>query len=123
MKPARALIIGIAMLGLATPTALAAGGFSCSQIPDAQRYLDSLRPGPNTQAAQSHLDAAKHAANDQQCVAELREVDKYARRSEAADHHAAVHHHRMLAQRCADPLHQNRPGGSDYHGPPVPGCP
>jgi hypothetical protein len=24
--------------------------------------------------------------------------------------------------RCADPLHQNRPGGSDYKGPPVPGC-
>jgi len=23
---------------------------------------------------------------------------------------------------CADFLHQNRPGGSDYHGPPVPGC-
>jgi hypothetical protein len=23
---------------------------------------------------------------------------------------------------CADPLHQNRPGGSDYHGPPVAGC-
>jgi predicted small secreted protein len=24
---------------------------------------------------------------------------------------------------CADALHQNRPGGSDYHGPPVAGCP
>jgi hypothetical protein len=24
--------------------------------------------------------------------------------------------------RCADLLHQNRPGGSDYNGPPVPGC-
>jgi hypothetical protein len=24
--------------------------------------------------------------------------------------------------RCADLLHQNRPGGSDYDGPPVPGC-
>jgi hypothetical protein len=23
---------------------------------------------------------------------------------------------------CADWLHQNRPGGSDYHGPPVAGC-
>jgi peptidoglycan hydrolase-like protein with peptidoglycan-binding domain len=23
---------------------------------------------------------------------------------------------------CADFLHQNRPGGSDYNGPPVPGC-
>ncbi len=24
---------------------------------------------------------------------------------------------------CADWMHQSRPGGSDYHGPPVPGCP
>jgi hypothetical protein len=24
---------------------------------------------------------------------------------------------------CADALHQNRPGGSDYTGPPVPMCP
>jgi len=23
---------------------------------------------------------------------------------------------------CADPLHQDRPGGTDYRGPPVPGC-
>ena len=26
------------------------------------------------------------------------------------------------AVQCADVLHQDRPGGSDYHGPPVPGC-
>lgn len=25
--------------------------------------------------------------------------------------------------RCADPLHQDRPGGTDYKGPPVPQCP
>lgn len=24
---------------------------------------------------------------------------------------------------CADMLHQDRPGGTDYKGPPVPGCP
>jgi hypothetical protein len=24
---------------------------------------------------------------------------------------------------CADALHQDRPGGTDYHGPPVAGCP
>jgi hypothetical protein len=24
---------------------------------------------------------------------------------------------------CADPLHQDRPGGTDYYGPPVPECP
>jgi hypothetical protein len=27
------------------------------------------------------------------------------------------------AVRCADPMHQNLPGGTDYHGPPVYGCP
>jgi hypothetical protein len=27
------------------------------------------------------------------------------------------------ATECADMLHQNRPGGADYSGPPVPGCP
>ena len=27
------------------------------------------------------------------------------------------------SMQCADMLHQNRPGGSDYYGPPVPGCP
>ncbi len=25
--------------------------------------------------------------------------------------------------RCADPLHQDLPGGTDYRGPPVSGCP
>jgi hypothetical protein len=38
---------------------------------------------------------------------------------------AAVRHPRRPAVRrvrCADWLHQNRPGGSDYHGPPVAGC-
>ena len=27
------------------------------------------------------------------------------------------------AVRCADPMHQNLPGGTDYHGPAVYGCP
>ena len=27
------------------------------------------------------------------------------------------------AVKCADWLHQSRPGGSNYKGPPVPGCP
>jgi hypothetical protein len=27
------------------------------------------------------------------------------------------------AAKCADWLHQSRPGGSNYKGPPVPGCP
>lgn len=28
----------------------------------------------------------------------------------------------LAPEGCATPLHQNRPGGSDYRGPPVPGC-
>ena len=28
-----------------------------------------------------------------------------------------------VATPCADALHQDRPGGADYHGPPVAGCP
>lgn len=100
---------------------------TCSQIPDAQRFLDGLKPGPNTNAARQHLDAAKHAAdggNDRQCVSELSRVNYYATRSAAADKHAATH--RATTRRhvlCADALHQNRPGGSDYHGPAVAGCP
>jgi hypothetical protein len=104
---------------------------TCSQIPEAQRFVEGLKPGPNTRAAQQHLDAAKRAAdahNDRQCVSELGRVNEYATRSAAADKRAASHpasahstrHHHVL---CADALHQNRPGGSDYHGPPVAGCP
>ncbi len=28
-----------------------------------------------------------------------------------------------VTTQCADMLHQDRPGGTDYVGPPVPGCP
>jgi hypothetical protein len=97
---------------------------SCSQISDAQHFVDGLHPGPNTSAAQQHLDAAKQAsdAGDQKrCVSELSRVDYYARRSAAADKRGATGHHRRV--QCADALHQNRPGGTDYHGPAVAGCP
>ena len=100
---------------------------ACAQIPQAQHFVDGLRPGPNTRAAQQHLDAAKHATSDRQCVDELGRVNYYARRSAEADKRIAnasahsVHHRRRVL--CADAMHQNRPGGSDYHGPAVPGCP
>ena len=100
---------------LAAPSLAWGAGIACSQIPDAQRYLDGLRPGPNTRAAQHHLDLARAAPSDAQCVSELRIVDRYAKRSAALDRRAA---HPL----CADFLHQDRPGGSDYHGPPVAGC-
>ena len=116
----------VALAMLATPmVAQAATSISCSQLPDAQRFVDGLHPGPNTSAAQQHLVAAKQAsdAGDQQhCVAELSKVNDYARRSAAADKRAAggsSHRHRVL---CADAMHQDRPGGTDYHGPNVAGC-
>ena len=120
---------------LAAPTLVHAQGqtraprITCSQIPEAQRFVEALKPGPNTRAAQQHLDAAKQAANagnDQQCVSELTRVNDYATRSANADkraattHHASTRHHGVV---CADAMHQNRPGGTDYNGPPVPGCP
>jgi hypothetical protein len=123
-------VIAAAFL-LAAPTLVhaqaATSRITCSQIPDAQRFVGGLKPGPNTSAAQQHLDAAKQASNagnDQQCVSELGRVNDYATRSAAADKRAAGHHstrHRRIL--CADAMHQNRPGGTDYHGPAVPGCP
>lgn len=112
-------------------THAATSHITCSQIPDAQRFVGGLQPGPNTSAAQQHLDAAKRAADagdDRQCVSELGRVNTYASRSAAADkrataHHASAHtptHHRHVL--CADAMHQNRPGGTDYHGPAVAGC-
>ena len=137
----------VAAVLLATP-ALAADKIECSQIPDAQAFVDKLKPGPNTKAAQAHLDAAKAAKSDQECVTELGKVNYYAKRSAAADARAngkaapavttkpappkataptatqpkVAKAKPAVAVQCADPLHQDRPGGSDYRGPPVPGC-
>lgn len=127
----RVLPVGLAAVLLFAGPALAQAATSqiaCSQIPDAQHFVDGLKPGPNTTAAQQHLDAAQtasQAGDDRKCVSELSRVNYYARRSAAADKRTAsatshVHHRRVL---CADAMHQNRPGGSDYHGPAVAGCP
>lgn len=126
----RIVVLPIAAMVFIAPS-VASAAISCSQIPDAQRFVDNLRPGPNTRAAQRHLDAAKRATSDGQCIAELRQVDKYARRSAAADRRTASLVQKTQADgprivrrvRCADALHQDRPGGSDYNGPPVAGCP
>ncbi len=101
----------------------AAGAITCADIPAAQKFVDGLKPGPNTTKAQAHLDAAKSAGNESKCVAELNEVNKYAGRSAAADKRMASRGTRRTRVLCADTLHQDRPGGSDYHGPPVAGCP
>lgn len=123
----------IAALLLLPPAAASAKLLPCSEIPAAQRFVDGLKPGPNTRAAQQHLDAAKRAHSDKECDKELRQVDKYARRSAAADKGAAgqaAPPHAAAAKpapahpvQCADWMHQDRPGGTDYRGPPVPGCP
>lgn len=120
----RATIAAIIALLAATP-AFAASQITCSQIPDAQRFVDGLKPGPNTRAAQQHLAAAKAAKSDKDCVTELGKVNYYAKRSAAADKRMASEQSRKPVARhvlCADAAHQNRPGGSDYHGPPVAGC-
>jgi hypothetical protein len=129
---ATALLAGPGLASAATVNPNSNGAqISCAQIPDAQRFVDGLKPGPNTRAAQQHLDAAKRASdssNDSQCVSELSRVNYYATRSAAADKRSATHrvsahssarHHHV---QCADALHQDRPGGTDYHGPAVAGC-
>jgi hypothetical protein len=80
----RVVIVMLALLVL-SPGLAAAAAIPCSDIPKAQHFVDGLRPGPNTRAAQRHLDAAKRARSARQCSAELRKVDFYARRSAAAD--------------------------------------
>lgn len=103
----------------------AAAAISCSDIPAAQKFVDGLKPGPNTSKAKAHLDKARSASSDRQCVAELGQVNKYASASAAADKRVASRGSRPRPRRvaCADTLHQDRPGGTDYHGPAVPGCP
>jgi hypothetical protein len=101
----------------------AAAAITCGDATAAQTFVDGLKPGPNTTKAQAHLDKAKSAGSESQCVAELRQVNKYAARSAAADKRAASGGARPRHVRCADALHQNRPGGSDYRGPAVAGCP
>ena len=103
----------------------AAASIPCSDLPMAERFVAKLKPGPNTRAAQQHLAIAKQATTERQCSKELGQVDKYARRSLAADKRAAAAHERHSGRsaQCADVFHENRPGGTDYHGPPVAGCP
>jgi hypothetical protein len=110
------------------PHAQAQSPITCAQLPQAAEFVNTkLKPGPNTDAAKQHLDAAQHATSDRQCTAELRKVDYYAKRSLAADQHTAANTAPGQAAparhvRCGDVLHPTLPGGVDYHGPPVPGC-
>jgi hypothetical protein len=80
----------VLVVGLAAATVLMAAfpvsATSCrEEVREAQRFVNTLRPGPNTRAAQRHLTAAKQARSARQCGAELRQVNTYAERSAAAD--------------------------------------
>jgi hypothetical protein len=114
------VIVTFIVASLFAAPALAAEKVECSQIPHAQSFVDGLKPGPNTTAAQRHLDAAKNAKSDRQCVAELGKVNYYAKRSAAADKRLAepkmAKTKMMKPAQCADAMHQDRPGGSDYNG-------
>jgi len=133
------IILATAALLLLGAPAMAATQIQCSQIPHAQAFINGLKPGPNTKLAQQHLDAAKRAKSDKECVDELGKVNYYAKRSAAADKRApqsatkptkptktppktTAKAKRPRTVQCADLLHQNRPGGTDYKGPPVPAC-
>lgn len=81
----RAFVLTAALLTFILPGAAHAAAIPCSDLPMAESFVQKLRPGPNTLAAQRHLQAAKAARSDRQCSAELRQVDRYAKRSVAAD--------------------------------------
>ncbi len=132
MRVISAIIAAAFLLAVPTLASAATPQITCSQIPAAQRFVERLKPGPNTRAAQQHLAAARHAADardERRCVAELGRVNYYATRSAAADRRGAAHHTRARSTSrrrhvlCADAMHQNRPGGTDYRGPAVAGCP
>src|SRR5258708_34259388 len=91
MQPMTALI-AICLLGASAVPASAA--IVCADLPKAESFVATLNPGPNTSAAQRHIAAAKSAGSEAQCVAELQQVDKYARRSLSADQRMASRSHR-----------------------------
>jgi len=81
----RTLVLPTALLAFLLPSLAVAAAIPSSDLPMAESFVQKLRPGPNTRAAEHHLAAAKAATSDAQCSAELRQVDRYARRSVAAD--------------------------------------
>jgi hypothetical protein len=82
MKPIH--FVAIAVLFAAAP-AFAAGQITCSQLPHAEAFMHKLKAGPNTNEARRHLDMAKAAKSDQECVNELGAANYYAKKSMSAD--------------------------------------
>ena len=85
----RATIMLAALSTVLLPSIAVAAPIPCSDLPMAESFVQKLRPGPNTRAAQRHLEAAKAATSERQCSAELRQVDRYSKRSVAADRRVA----------------------------------
>jgi len=85
----RAFIVPTLLSILLLPGVAVARAIPCSDLPTAEQFVQKLRPGPSTTQAQRHLELAKQATSDRRCSAELRQVDKYAKRSVAADKRAA----------------------------------
>jgi colicin import membrane protein len=67
-------------------------------------------------AKRAAADRRKAAAEKRLALAERRRVAAAAPRRTSGSGSSVVY------VKCADLLHQNRPGGSDYRGPPVPAC-
>jgi hypothetical protein len=85
----RVTVAAVAALVVFAP-ALPAMAQSCSsEIEAAQRFVDKLRPGPNTRQAERHIAAARRARSERQCMAELRRANTFAERSAAADRRLA----------------------------------
>jgi hypothetical protein len=74
-------LTAIALLGSVAPAA--ANCWSESRV--TERHLSHLRPGPNTNAAWHHLNAARYARSNYGCYEELRAANYFADRSIAAD--------------------------------------
>jgi hypothetical protein len=85
----RILVGALAVVVVLLPCLPAKAASCAAEVRSAERFVERLRPGPNTRAAERHLAAARRAHSERRCMAELRQVNVYAERSAAADrrHH------------------------------------
>jgi hypothetical protein len=112
------------------PIALAAGARTGAQPLDdlARRMATSAPSGSrfdatvraNANAGDAEPDTASKAVRAPPSAAGRPKAGRSAKASAASD---AVNHSATGHVECADWLHQNRPGGSDYRGPSVAACP
>lgn len=96
-------------------TALAASAFIVA--------IGSFAPGPRTQAPATIAPTAEIEPPAVASLAAAAPLLPAPVLGASRRTRPAAHHHVAALPRCADWLHQNRPGGSDYRGPPVARCP